>query len=339
MKPTKVDRNTLKVERGRFARICVEIDLNQPVVGKVCLNDHWYKVSYEGLHIICSNCGCYGHLGRNCKAPPPKIQPKLPVPPKETKARPGNTGPEVEAKTQEATVTETPMKQDVGEVHGEWLVVSRRKRSTFPQKEPFKNNLGAHTSNNFEKLSTPSKEVGHVGVKGKGLAFNVSDFIPKFTPSVDNKAPKSGWQIKKRRHDEGISNHSATATPTKATLTGKTHPPLKKDVRGGVKEQVSSLQTGQPSCKPLQESSKQNMIPSPAGNIATMKGFRSAMHIEQVGHNHFKFSEENKPPDTLVVSMELTEDSKEKDNSSSEVLMQEDSDMGVNINISDGSPN
>lgn len=224
-KPIKVDRNTLKVERGRFARICVEIDLNQPVVGKVCLNDHWYKVSYEGLHIICSNCGCYGHLGRNCKAPPPEIQPKLPVPPKETEARPGNTGPEVEAKTQEATVTETPMKQDVGEVHGEWLVVSRRKRSTFPQKEPFKNNLGAHTSNNFEKLSTPSKEVGHVGVKGKGLAFNVSDFIPKFTPSVDNKAPKSGWQIKKRRHDEGISNHAATATPTKATLTGKTHPP------------------------------------------------------------------------------------------------------------------
>lgn len=62
-KPIKVDRNTLKIERGRFARICVEIDLNQPVVGKVWLNHYWYKVSYEGLHIICSNCGCYGHLG------------------------------------------------------------------------------------------------------------------------------------------------------------------------------------------------------------------------------------------------------------------------------------
>lgn len=70
-KPIKVDRNTLKVEGGRFARICVEMDLIQPAVGKVWLNGYWYKVAYEGLHIICLNCGCYGHLGRNCKAPPP----------------------------------------------------------------------------------------------------------------------------------------------------------------------------------------------------------------------------------------------------------------------------
>lgn len=36
-RPVKVDRNTLKVERGRFARICIEVDLTQPVVGKVWL--------------------------------------------------------------------------------------------------------------------------------------------------------------------------------------------------------------------------------------------------------------------------------------------------------------
>lgn len=74
-KPIKVDRSTLKVEGGRFAKICVEMDLNQPAVGKVWLNGYWYKVAYEGLHIICSNCGCYGHLGRNCKAPPPPANP------------------------------------------------------------------------------------------------------------------------------------------------------------------------------------------------------------------------------------------------------------------------
>lgn len=76
--PVRVDTNTLKVERGRFARICVEIDLNKPVVGKVWLNGYWYKVAYEGLHIICSNCGCYGHLTRNCKEPPPLNHPATP---------------------------------------------------------------------------------------------------------------------------------------------------------------------------------------------------------------------------------------------------------------------
>jgi hypothetical protein len=64
-RPIKVDTNNLKVERGRFARVCVEVDLTMPVVGKIWVNGHWYKVQYECLHIICTNCGCYGHLGRN----------------------------------------------------------------------------------------------------------------------------------------------------------------------------------------------------------------------------------------------------------------------------------
>lgn len=36
-KPIKVDSNTLDVRRGSFARVCVEIDLTKPVVGKVWL--------------------------------------------------------------------------------------------------------------------------------------------------------------------------------------------------------------------------------------------------------------------------------------------------------------
>jgi len=39
-KSIKVDTNTVKVTRGRFARICVEIDLTHIVVGKVWLNHH-----------------------------------------------------------------------------------------------------------------------------------------------------------------------------------------------------------------------------------------------------------------------------------------------------------
>jgi len=66
----KVVTHTLKVERGQFSRVCVEVDLTVPVVGKIWVNDHWCKVQYEGLHLICKNCGCYGHLGRNCSHPP-----------------------------------------------------------------------------------------------------------------------------------------------------------------------------------------------------------------------------------------------------------------------------
>lgn len=69
-RPVKVDRNTLKVERGLFARICIKVGLTQPVVGKVWLKGHWYKVEYEGLYLICASCGRYGHLARSCSLHP-----------------------------------------------------------------------------------------------------------------------------------------------------------------------------------------------------------------------------------------------------------------------------
>lgn len=65
-RPIRVDQNTLKVAQGRFARVCVEIDLSKPVIGKIWLRDHWYCVEDEGLHLICAKCGRYGHLTQDC---------------------------------------------------------------------------------------------------------------------------------------------------------------------------------------------------------------------------------------------------------------------------------
>ena len=66
-KLVRVDVTTKTVERGRFARVCAEVDLNHPVVRKVWINDHWHEVEYENLHLICSSFDCYGHMARNCK--------------------------------------------------------------------------------------------------------------------------------------------------------------------------------------------------------------------------------------------------------------------------------
>lgn len=36
--PLRVDENTLKAARGRFARVCMEVDLSQPLEGELFLN-------------------------------------------------------------------------------------------------------------------------------------------------------------------------------------------------------------------------------------------------------------------------------------------------------------
>ena len=65
-KPLKVDMTTLNLERGRFARVCVEVNLSTPLKGTVLINDERFFVSYEGLVKICSACGLYGHLVHAC---------------------------------------------------------------------------------------------------------------------------------------------------------------------------------------------------------------------------------------------------------------------------------
>ncbi|KAL8167498.1 hypothetical protein V2J09_008997 [Rumex salicifolius] len=105
-KPIRVDSTTLRLERARFARECVEVNLKnigikldsiqratvldstiscvlfQSIVvdhqdievkiskkvlkGTILVNGERYFVSYEGLNTICSSCGIYGHLSANC---------------------------------------------------------------------------------------------------------------------------------------------------------------------------------------------------------------------------------------------------------------------------------
>lgn len=107
-RPIRVDQNTLKVQRGRFARVCIEIDLSQLVVGKIWLQDHWYRVEYEGLHLICAKYRCYGHLAKDYSANPiaplsnsiPAVQSDAPPPP----IPPGTSNTKPVSSTTSATV-------------------------------------------------------------------------------------------------------------------------------------------------------------------------------------------------------------------------------------------
>mgnify|MGYP001567182811 CR=1 FL=1 len=65
-KAIKVDEVTLKAARGKYARICVEIDLTKPLIPFIWVHQDLQAVEYEGLHQICFACGQYGHVAENC---------------------------------------------------------------------------------------------------------------------------------------------------------------------------------------------------------------------------------------------------------------------------------
>jgi len=62
----KVDKNTLLQERGKYARLCVEVDLSKPLLAMFEFKGRHYKVEYEGLHLLCLNCGKFDHYLEGC---------------------------------------------------------------------------------------------------------------------------------------------------------------------------------------------------------------------------------------------------------------------------------
>ncbi|PNY12330.1 hypothetical protein L195_g008959 [Trifolium pratense] len=64
----KVDRTTQSQARGKYARLCVEVDLTKPLLAMFQIKDRHYKVEYEGLHMLCLACGTLGHYKEGCVA-------------------------------------------------------------------------------------------------------------------------------------------------------------------------------------------------------------------------------------------------------------------------------
>lgn len=62
----KVDPLSLTGLRSKFARVCVEVDLVIPLIPSLTVLDMPQRVEYEGLHLICFQCGKYGHRGDDC---------------------------------------------------------------------------------------------------------------------------------------------------------------------------------------------------------------------------------------------------------------------------------
>ncbi|KAF7844623.1 uncharacterized protein G2W53_001528 [Senna tora] len=65
-KVLKIDVNTSQKLRGKFARLCVELDLSKPLLSQYCVHGRLRKIEYEGLHLICFECGVYGHDLEHC---------------------------------------------------------------------------------------------------------------------------------------------------------------------------------------------------------------------------------------------------------------------------------
>ncbi|CAL1379482.1 unnamed protein product [Linum trigynum] len=102
-KPIRVDRATEFGERGKYARVCVEVDFTKPLLSQFKIEGEEYLVQYEGLKNLCTDCGRYGKPTEQCDCKDMNNE--------ETQATP-DTVPETQ-----------PASRTKGYVYGEWMIV------------------------------------------------------------------------------------------------------------------------------------------------------------------------------------------------------------------------
>lgn len=114
----KIDVNTNSQYRGKFARICVEIDVTKPLEAFIQINNGWYNLEYEGMPEICFRCGRYGHKRESC---PWSIDPMV------EKVDGGENESNI-MNMDEPIVKSAQSSDDVSAIYGTWMQVKPRGR-------------------------------------------------------------------------------------------------------------------------------------------------------------------------------------------------------------------
>lgn len=62
----RIDAHTTNGARGRFTRLCVQVNLDKPLIKTVKIGRLAQIVLYEGLSILCFECGRIEHRKETC---------------------------------------------------------------------------------------------------------------------------------------------------------------------------------------------------------------------------------------------------------------------------------
>ncbi|XP_057426575.1 uncharacterized protein LOC130720007 [Lotus japonicus] len=161
----KIDTHTTVHSRGKFARICVELDLSQQLNPTYTALGEEHRLEYEGLHSICFSCGRYGHRKEFCPATVVPTNQHALIPPNDS------IPVRQEEQNMATPVKETPNGKDSDSPNGfgPWMMAKKSSKRK-PLKQINHENNPKNEGSRFQVLEeeTSTKEASHTITKGKG---------------------------------------------------------------------------------------------------------------------------------------------------------------------------
>lgn len=141
----RVDTHTASETRGRFARLCVQVDVTKPLVTAILIGKFEQRVCYEGIQKLCFDCGRLGHKSASCsysirQAAASKETERSASGEDDMQSRNPCGSDATEAVEGPSTIVhESAQKDGQGDVqdstYGPWVVVMRRKSETRNQRD------------------------------------------------------------------------------------------------------------------------------------------------------------------------------------------------------------
>ncbi|CAI9091751.1 OLC1v1026857C1 [Oldenlandia corymbosa var. corymbosa] len=113
----RVDQQKATRIRGRFTRLAVEIELDQPMVSQIDIKGRIQKVEHENMPPLCASCNRVGHQAGNCPYVTPQV-PREATPPESGSRSAGNPPP----------VARNNRQKENGKTQEEWVLVLPRNR-------------------------------------------------------------------------------------------------------------------------------------------------------------------------------------------------------------------
>lgn len=62
----RIDSYTATSSQGSYARLCIQIDLEKPLINSIRIGKLVQQVKYEGVYPLCFYCGLLGHKQESC---------------------------------------------------------------------------------------------------------------------------------------------------------------------------------------------------------------------------------------------------------------------------------
>ncbi|XP_028115552.1 uncharacterized protein LOC114313362 [Camellia sinensis] len=114
--------------RGRYTRVCVEVNLTKLFVSRFAIGKYTYIIEYEHLHYFCFACGKVGHRKEYCSIKPVQLSSPTPAP----ACLGGERISTTERVEQSITATSSSPKTDLAigdeSQFDPWMLVNRRNR-------------------------------------------------------------------------------------------------------------------------------------------------------------------------------------------------------------------